>query len=64
VTGAFNLGSVQFDDCALAVLNCGLKFTPNPAARSVSGATRQAVDEFARNVSLRVHFLGVQEDDF
>lgn len=64
VTGAFNLSSVQFDDCALAVLNCGLKFIPTPAAKSVSGASDQAIDAFARNVRLRFHFSGVEDDDF
>lgn len=58
--GAFNLSGCRFDDSALAVLNCGLKFVPTPAARSVSGATNAIVDSFARNVRLRVQF---QRDD-
>ena len=54
--GAYNLSGVEFDEATLAVLNCGLKFIPTPACRSVSGASGEAVDSFSRNVRLRIQF--------
>jgi len=59
-----DLSSCEFDDTTLAILNCGLKFIPTPAAQTVSGASTLAVDAFARTVRLRFHFSGRDDPDF